>query len=860
MEIIGIKALSFTYPNTKHKALDGIELSVKKGDFVLLCGSSGSGKSTLLRQLKTALALKGERTGEISFCGRPLGEVGEREQAQEIGFVGQDPESMIVTDKVWHELAFALESLGESTASIRRRTAEMAEFFGITDLYMRPVSELSGGQKQLLALASAMTVRPSLLILDEPSAQLDPIAAHEFFAAVARVNRELGITVIASEHRTEEVFPYADRLICLDCGRLCLDLEPKALDPDNVPAELKAVLPVPTQIWLACGAKGSSPLSVSDGRKWLSSEVDERLIAEHEPYANDGEVILSASGISFRYGKSSPDVLSSLGIQLRRGELFGILGGNGSGKSTLLSVLMGIKHSRSGKLRVGGKLLMMPQDPSSLFVRDTLYDDLSEMLADIPAKEQVSRITEIAELCCLGGSLDRHPFDLSGGELQRAALAKLLLGSPDILLLDEPTKGADPIFKRRFAEILKKLCAQGKAVILVSHDIEFCAEYCSRCAMLFGGELLGDAPACEFFGGNCFYTTAASRMSSGMIDGAVTASDVIKALGHEPPKYEAVPPDPPTYDNCKEDYIPHDAPKRSVLRKAFCFLSTALAVFSAASCAGAFGELYGSHDLLPYVLLGLSLMILTAAFSRPVQSAPHTSNRRPYTKRSVAASALSLTLIPITVYVGAVYLNSGKYLFVSLLVMLEAALPFYFLFEGRSPRARELVTVAVLTAAAVAGRLAFYMLPQFKPVLAVVVISGAGFGANTGFLVGSLSMLLSNFIFGQGPWTPWQMFSMGLIGAISGLLFAHGLLPRRREIIAVFGFLSAVVIYGGIVNSSSLIIMRSELDRASLIAVYAAGFPLDVIHGAASLGFLYVLAPSILKKLDRLRCKYEFFE
>lgn len=854
MELIGIRSLTFKYPNSSVCALDGIDLSVSSGEFVLLCGSSGSGKSTLLRHMKTILAPKGERSGEILYLGKPLSDHGERTQAQQIGFVGQDPETMIVTDKVWHELAFGLESLGEDPSAIRRRTAEMAEFFGISELYRRSVTELSGGQKQLLALASAMTVRPSLLILDEPSAQLDPIAAHEFFAAVARVNRELGITVIVSEHRTEDVFPYADRLICLEDGKLVLDSDPREISPKNVPDQLKAILPVPSRIWLACGGENSCPLSVAEGRKWLGTKISDTITVSHSDVPSSGQPVLSARGISFRYERSSPDILSHLDIEIRRGELIGILGGNGSGKSTLLSVLAGIRKPYSGTCKTNGRILMMPQHPASLFVHDMLADDLREMCSDN------EKITEVARLCCLDGLLQRHPFDLSGGEQQRAALAKLLLGDPDVLLLDEPTKGTDPIFKKRFASILKQLCEQGRSVVIVSHDAEFCAEYCTRCAMLFSGELLGDAPAYEFFGGNCFYTTAASRMSSGLIENAVTADDVIKALGHTPEHDGDFPGDTLKSNDSEDNFVPPVKKKRSFLRKTIAGISFVLTALSVLVCAGVFGDPFGRREYLPYIFLGLFLVIFTFALADGSDPVALSRERRKASKRSVAASVLILTLIPLTVYIGATYLNTGKYLFVSLLVMLEASLPFYILFEGRSPQARELVTISVLTASAVAGRLAFYMLPQFKPVLAVVVISGASFGAHTGFLVGSLSMLLSNFIFGQGPWTPWQMFSMGLVGFLSGIFFARGVLPRKREVIAVFGFVSAVFVYGGIVNPSTLFIMHNEINKASLTAAYAAGFPLDIIHGAATLVFLYALAPSVLKKIERLRAKYDFFE
>ncbi|MBR1383218.1 MAG: ATP-binding cassette domain-containing protein [Ruminococcus sp.] len=850
MEILSLKALSFTYPEQQNKALSDISLTVQAGEIVLLCGASGSGKSTLLRQLKPPLTPKGERQGSITFSGKDISTLDLREHTTRIAFVGQDPESMIVTDTVSSELSFTLESLGSDVSLIRRHTAEMAEFFGISDMYDRPVTELSGGQKQLLALASAMTVSPELLILDEPTSQLDPIAAHSFFEAVSRINRELGTTVIVSEHRSEEVFPLADKLIYLENGRAFSLLDPRSLKDDEVTPQLLCMLPAPARVFLCSGGKGSSPATPAQGREWLTDKLaGDTLTASHREIPAPGETSLKLKNICFRYSKDGKNILDHLNLTVRQGELLGILGGNGAGKSTLLNVISGMKKPLFGKLDRLGKVLLMPQHPVSLFAHDRLYDDFLEMKIDI------SKIDELVSFCELETLTDRHPSDLSGGELQRAALCKLMLGDPDILLLDEPTKGMDSLFKQRLGEMLTTLCTQGKTVIVVSHDAEFCAEYCTRCTMLFGGDLIGSEPPWSFFSENRFYTTSAARMSRDLIDEAVTANEIINALGGEPPYFvppKSVPPAPPKNDK-------EHKPKTSPMKYAGRILSVLMFLFSAAGCMELFPKLFDEHMLIPYLMLGASVLLGAVSFSEGREVTHRVSRRRP-SFYSVISSAVMLLLIPLTVYIGATYLNTGKYLFVSLLVMLEASLPFYLLFEGRKPEARELAAVAVLTAIAVAGRLAFYMLPQFKPVLAIVVISGAAFGGQTGFIVGSLSMLISNFMFGQGPWTPWQMFSMGIVGLLSGLIFERGVLPRSRAVIAVFGFFSAVVVYGGIVNPSTLFIMHNEVNKASLTAAYAAGLPLDIIHGAATLGFLYALAPSVLKKLERLKTKYGFFE
>ena len=866
MEIASVRDLSFTYPDNALPALDRIDLSINEGELVLLCGPSGCGKSTLLRHFRTSLSPRGSRSGQVLFEDRPLAETDLRTQTESIGYVGQSPENSIVTDKVWHELAFTLESLGASSELIRRRTAEMSAFFDLDGCFNSPTAELSGGQKQLVSLASAMTTRPSLLILDEPSSQLDPVSARKLFEAVRRINRELGTAVIISEHRLDEVFPLADRIVFMDNGRIVSDTSIPELDISALGTDAAMTLPVPVRVWSAAGGKGICPADVSKGRVWLKSrlEKNKEYSAADRSVSVSGDTALSAKKISFRYSKDSKDILDRLELTVKRGEFIGILGSNGSGKSTLMSVLAGFKKAYRGSLDKCGKVMLMPQEPSSLFCRDKLIDDLREMTEDAELLER------IIGLCRLDGLTERHPFDLSGGELQRAALAKLMLAAPDILLLDEPTKGTDRSFKRELSRIIGTLCAGGTAVIAVTHDAEFAAENCTRCAMLFSGELIGFADPQSFFSGNLFYTTAASRMSQGLINNAVTADDIINALGIKSNTSETDDPKPidiyissntgsvdkAAYDRSNVKNKKKASPLRIVLR----VISLLMLGISAAGCMELFTSVFGDNELLPYVMLAVSSVLTALSFSDGRTAAHRTSPRRPPTVRAVVSSAIMLLLIPLTVFVGSHFLNTGKYLFVSLVVMLEASLPFYLLFESRRPNARELAATAVMTAAAVAGRAAFYMLPQFKPVLAVVVITGASFGSHTAFLVGSLSMLISNFMFGQGPWTPWQMFSMGIVGAAAGLIFDKGLLPQRRELLALFGFFAAVFIYGGIVNPSTLFIMHNEVNLASVTAAYAAGLPLDVIHGAATLGFLYVLAPDVLKKLERLRVKYGFFE
>lgn len=541
MAHIHIQNLSFSYPGANTPALSEVNLSVAPGEYVLLCGKSGSGKTTLLRHLKTVLAPHGLRSGSVTLDGVPLEQVSPGSQAARIGFVMQDPDDQIVTDKVWHELAFGLENLGCDQKAMRLRVAEMASFFGIQDWFHREVSELSGGQKQLVNLASIMAMQPEVLILDEPTSQLDPIAASDFLGTLKKINRELGTTILITEHRMEDVFPAADRVVVMEQGRITAAGEPREVARQLYEADspLFSALPAPVRIFFADQRTGSVPLTVREGRQWLRGffrEPPRRVSLPPEPEFPAGKVpALEIREGWYRYERNGPDVLRGIGFSVPQGSFFAIVGGNGTGKSTTLKAVCGICKLYRGSVRLFGKelksyrdglfkgnLAMLPQDPKSLFVKQTLREDLAEMGS--------GKISEIARLCQVEHLLDAHPSDLSGGETQRAALAKVLLSEPKLLLLDEPTKGMDSFFKQSFAALLKKLCRGGMTVVMVSHDIEFCAEHADLVGMFFDGQLLTTDTPRRFFGSNSVYTTAANRMSRGIFQNAVTAADVAALL------------------------------------------------------------------------------------------------------------------------------------------------------------------------------------------------------------------------------------------------------------------------------------------------------------------------------------------
>ena len=536
-----IKNLTFSYPGSSAKTLSGVNFSVEKGEYVVLCGASGSGKTTLLRHLKSVLTPYGQRSGEILFDGKPLDAVSQLEQAAKIGFVMQDPDDQIVTDKVWHELAFGLESVGTDPKTMRLRVAEMASYFGIQSWFHKDVATLSGGQKQLLNLASIMAMQPEVLILDEPTSQLDPIAASDFLNTVRKINIELGTTIVITEHRLEDIYHAADRVVVMERGCVAANGDPRTVGAllRRQGSPMLAALPTPVRVFFSADGEGTCPLTVREGRTWLTKTFADRKLTdtepEMEPVMTTGEApALKLKEVWFRYEKDSPDVLQSMDLTVPQGSMFAIVGGNGAGKSTTLKTIAGICKPYRGSVEIFGKNIkkykagelfrdcvgMLPQDPKSLFVKRTVREELEEM------NGEGEKIREIAELCQISHLMDKHPYDLSGGEQQRTALAKVLLTEPRLLLLDEPTKGLDNFFKIRLAEMLCKLKERGITIVMVSHDVEFCAEYADLVSMFFDGQILTTDTPRRFFGQNSFYTTAANRMSRCVFRNAVTADDV----------------------------------------------------------------------------------------------------------------------------------------------------------------------------------------------------------------------------------------------------------------------------------------------------------------------------------------------
>ncbi|MDR1806040.1 MAG: ATP-binding cassette domain-containing protein [Clostridium sp.] len=522
MALYEIKGLSFSYPGRNKPALSGIDFSLEQGELVTLCGATGSGKTTLLRQLKPLLAPHGNLIGDILYDNAPLKELGQMRAAAEIGYVSQHPDNQIVTDRVWHELAFGLENLGFDERTIRLRTSETAAYFGLEKLFLRDVSTLSGGQKQLLNLAAVMALQPKVLLLDEPTAQLDPIAAASFIDALRRVNRELGVSVLISEHKSQEAFENADRVVYLRDGQIFAQGNPRDVASRLSESGYRDAVPAAAYIF---NEKTPLPLSVAEGRAYFSGiSVCDNIYpsAPQKKAKEDCSVVIK--NLRFAYDRRGEDVLRGLSFSAPRGKISAILGGNGAGKSTLLALIAGILKPQGGSIRRNGSTALLPQEPRCLFLKNTVQAELEDMLR-IHGKisDNTSRAIEKLELNSL---MKNHPFDLSGGEMQRLALAKVLIAEPEILLLDEPTKGLDFMLKRRLANILRRLADEGKTIIMASHDLDFCAEYGDFCALCFRGELVAEGEPHAFFGGNNFYTTAANRIARDAAPFAITREEV----------------------------------------------------------------------------------------------------------------------------------------------------------------------------------------------------------------------------------------------------------------------------------------------------------------------------------------------
>ncbi len=540
MALLQFESVSFAYPEAEKRALDCVSFSMEEGEYLVVCGESGCGKTTLLRMAKPQMTPAGAKEGTVFYRGADITKIEKEKSALKIGFVQQNPDNQIVTDYVWHELAFGLENMALPTEMIRRRVSEMASFFGMETWFRRKTCELSGGQKQMLNLASVLAMGPELLILDEPTSMLDPLAAASFLQMVQRINRDLGIAVLLCEQRLEEVFQTADRILLMEQGQVLQVDTPQHvaeyLQKHSNRLHMYESLPGSVRIFGALQEQQlypreqKLPLTIRDARMALKTvtvrpdAVEQSL--ENKSKTEQKKPVLQAKELCFRYEKDRPQILRNLNLSLYRGELFALLGGNGAGKSTALKNLMGILRPQYGKVRKDKKLkvAMLPQSPQALFHYDTVWEEFWES-----AGNEENKATDMAKFLKLEHKMTSHPYDLSGGEMERAAIGKLLLQDADVLLMDEPTKGLDAYLKHILADLLRQLTEKQITILMVTHDLEFAASYADRCGLLFDGQIISEDEPHQFFAGNRFYTTTANQIAGDRVRQVITCEEVIHA-------------------------------------------------------------------------------------------------------------------------------------------------------------------------------------------------------------------------------------------------------------------------------------------------------------------------------------------
>lgn len=592
--IIQIRDLTFAYAAGDEPVLSDINIDIGSGEFVIIMGSSGSGKTTLLKMLKRNMIPAGRYSGRVYIYGKEADKLTDRENAAGIGYVSQDPDNQIVTDKVWHELAFGLENLGMDNVTIRKKVAEMSEYFGITGWYDREVSKLSGGQKQILNLASVMVMQPGILLLDEPTANLDPLAAIRFLDVVKRINQELGVTVVMVEHNLEHIYADADRIIAIDKGRVAANSSPKKAAADIITAGSFLIegLPVASRLYSGYNKKNGNsvvsynnvnidsnnknnhilsdeiPLTVKEGRRWyvnykkvygkdiikdkdkinnfvgksiINDKVIKKDVLEEDNITgnknkkrigfikknnlenkssrkntdNIENTVCQLKNVSYSYNKKLPYIIDGVDVSFKEGRITAILGGNGAGKSTMLKLIAGIIKPVCGKIISNKRIIMLPQDPKAVFTEVSVEEELAEVLMDkgngiynnMPMEDKREIVEQIIEEFGLNDIRKNNPYDISGGQQEKLAIAKVLLLKPEVLLLDEPTNGLDPYFKKTLGKLLKKINADGVTIIIVSHDLEFVDSFCDDVIMLFDRKVAAQDSTHKFLRDNMFYTT-----------------------------------------------------------------------------------------------------------------------------------------------------------------------------------------------------------------------------------------------------------------------------------------------------------------------------------------------------------------
>lgn len=508
---IAFDDFSFSYPNynsKKNPLIGPFSFEIPEGSFTILTGKTGCGKTTLLKSCKPELTPCGTKHGAITIFGNTTDCLTTEESAHLIGYVSQNADNQLICSEVWHELAFGLENVGTNQKLMRRRVAELAHFFGMNSWLHQSVPTLSGGQKQLLVLASTLALEPRILLLDEPTSQLDPVAAHSFLHALFRVNRELGITVVVATHSPELMVPYATNNLELEDGLLNEKPLAKAagLEKQETFARTNGKAHIQKTPIKANSAEAMLPTPPNaNSQKRFFSRTSNAETPTSSYLNTSTPTVITVKNASFRYSKKEPFVLRDCSLSIKQGTLHAVVGANACGKSTLLSLIAGTLKPERGKIKnkLAASQGFIPQDPKALFVCDSVLEELQEWQNSVGYSDK--EIQTILEELDLFSCAHQHPYDLSGGQAQLLAFAKVLLTKPQLLLLDEATKGLDAKTKVIVASLCKSLTKKGTTILLVTHDLEFAWCIADETTMLFDGMDACTEPARVFFANNLFY-------------------------------------------------------------------------------------------------------------------------------------------------------------------------------------------------------------------------------------------------------------------------------------------------------------------------------------------------------------------
>ena len=533
MVFLETKNLSFKYLDNSF-TLSDINFSLDKGDFCLVVGKTGCGKTTLLKLLKKEITPSGELKGLVKIDGFDLKDY----DSSKIVYMFQNPSRQIVSDKVYHEIAFGLEARGLEKGVIETKLAEIVNYLDINDLLEKHTMKLSGGEAQLVSLASLLVLDPEVILLDEASSQLDPLTRKKFLEILKRINQDFGITIILVEHNLEDVLEFTDKIIVLDKGKMIyFGLKEEAINFLASNKQYFAFLPKTLQIskYLDLG----SLLHLKDVKEALKNKYKNEINFSYETKVFEKEII-KAEDLYYRYSKKEKDVLEKLSLTVYDNEILGLVGGNGVGKTTLLKNLAGIRSFYSGKIEIENKnirkykgntlyknlIAYLPQDPLTLFLKRTVGEDLEYYVKSLDLDKAL--LEKLLVKFDLKPLLEMSPYDLSGGELQKAAFTKILLSKPKILFLDEPTKGMDFSLREELKEILMDLKAKGATIIIATHDLEFIASVADRVGIMFNGKVLSLTDSHSFFSNSNFYTTVASLASRDLYDKVITVPELVE--------------------------------------------------------------------------------------------------------------------------------------------------------------------------------------------------------------------------------------------------------------------------------------------------------------------------------------------